>query len=56
MFCVGLVMLSEVVVVCVEVINLVSFIFDLKKWCSIMKSYEDGGFVYYVILFIDGLW
>ena len=53
--CAGLVMLSETAAARVEATNSVSFTLDLKKWRSIMKSYEDGGFAYHATLPTDGL-
>ena len=53
--CAGLVMLSEAAAARVEATNSVSFTLDLKKWRSIMKSYEDGGFAYHATLPTDGL-
>ena len=53
--CAGLVMLSEAAAARVEATNSVSFTLDLKKWRSIMKSYEDGGFAYHATMPTDGL-
>ena len=53
--CAGLVMLSEAAAARVEATNSVSFTLDLKKWRSIMKSYEDGGFAYHATPPTDGL-
>lgn len=53
--CAGLVMLSEAAAARVEATDSVSFTLDLKKWRSIMKSYEDGGFAYHATMPTDGL-
>ncbi|WP_291423519.1 aminotransferase class V-fold PLP-dependent enzyme [Deinococcus sp.] len=51
----GLVMLSDAAVARVEATDSVSFTLDLKKWLSIMKSYEDGGFAYHATMPTDSL-
>lgn len=53
--CAGLVLLSEAAAARVEETESVSFTLDLKKWRSIMKAYEDGGFAYHATLPTDGL-
>ena len=53
--CAGLVMLSEAAAARVEATDSVSFTLDLKKWRSIMQSYEDGGFAYHATMPTDGL-
>lgn len=53
--CAGLVMLSGAAAARVEATDSVSFTLDLKKWRSIMKSYEDGAFAYHATMPTDGL-
>ena len=53
--CAGVVLLSEAAAARVEATDSVSFTLDLKKWRSIMQSYEDGGFAYHATMPTDGL-
>ena len=51
----GLVMLSERAVDKIEKTNSDSFAIDLKKWFSIMKTYENGGHAYHATMPTDAL-
>ena len=51
----GLVMMSARALERLEATNSDSFALDLKKWRSIMKAYEDGGFAYDQIMPTDAL-
>ncbi|GAA5532301.1 aminotransferase class V-fold PLP-dependent enzyme [Deinococcus aluminii] len=53
--CAGVVLLREAAVQRVEATDSVSFTLDLKKWLSIMRAYEGGGFAYHATLPTDGL-
>ena len=51
----GLVMLSERAVSQIEKTNSDSFAIDLKKWLSIMQTYESGGHAYHATMPTDAL-
>ena len=51
----GLVMLSERAVAKIEKTNSDSFAIDLKKWLSIMQTYESGGHAYHATMPTDAL-
>ena len=51
----GLVMLSENAVTQIEKTNSDSFAIDLKKWHSIMQTYESGGHAYHATMPTDAL-
>ena len=51
----GLVMLSERAVSQIENTNSDSFAIDLKKWLSIMQTYESGGHAYHATMPTDAL-
>ena len=51
----GLVMLSERAVDKIEKTNSDSFAIDLKKWFSIMQTYENGGHAYHATMPTDAL-
>ena len=51
----GLVMLSERAVAQIEKTNSDSFAIDLKKWLSIMQTYENGGHAYHATMPTDAL-
>mgnify|MGYP001405947389 FL=1 len=51
----GLVMLSERAVAQIEKTNSDSFAIDLKKWLSIMQTYESGGHAYHATMPTDAL-
>ena len=51
----GLVMLSENAVTQIEKTNSDSFAIDLKKWYSIMQTYESGGHAYHATMPTDAL-
>lgn len=51
----GLVMLSERAVDRIEKTNSDSFAIDLKKWFSIMETYENGGHAYHATMPTDAL-
>ena len=51
----GLVMLSERAVSQIEKTNSDSFAIDLKKWLSIMQTYENGGHAYHATMPTDAL-
>lgn len=53
--CAGVVMMSSAALERVQATESVSFSLDLKKWHSIMKAYEDGGFAYHATMPTDGL-
>ena len=53
--CAGLALLSESATARVEATESVSFSLDLKKWLSIMRAYEGGGFAYHSTMPTDGL-
>jgi aspartate aminotransferase-like enzyme len=53
--CAGLVMLSERARERIEHTASTSFSLDLKKWLSIMETYESGGHAYHATLPTDGL-
>jgi len=51
----GLVMLSQRAVDRIETTNSDSFAIDLKKWLSIMQTYENGGHAYHATMPTDAL-
>ena len=51
----GVVMLSQRAMEVVENSNSNSFAIDLKKWLSIMKTYENGGHAYHTTMPTDSL-
>ena len=51
----GLVMLSQRAVDRIEKTNSDSFAIDLKKWLSIMQTYENGGHAYHATMPTDAL-
>ncbi len=51
----GLVMLSQNAVNRIEKTNSDSFAIDLKKWLSIMQTYENGGHAYHATMPTDAL-
>ncbi len=51
----GLVMLSDRAVAQIEKTNSDSFAIDLKKWLSIMQTYETGGHAYHATMPTDAL-
>ncbi|MDO5686128.1 MAG: aminotransferase class V-fold PLP-dependent enzyme [Neisseria sp.] len=53
--CAGLVMLSERALQVMENTQSDSFAIDLKKWCDIMQSYEDGSHSYHATMPTDSL-
>ncbi len=53
--CAGLVMLSERARTRIDSTNSTSFSLDLKKWLSIMETYENGAHAYHATLPTDGL-
>ncbi len=53
--CAGLVMLSERARTRIDATHSTSFSLDLKKWLSIMETYENGGHAYHATLPTDGL-
>jgi len=53
--CAGLVMLSERARERIDQTTSTSFSLDLKKWLSIMETYEAGGHAYHATLPTDGL-
>jgi len=53
--CCGLVMLSERARTHIESTTSTSFACDLRKWLSIMETYENGGHAYHATLPTDGL-
>lgn len=53
--CAGLVMLSERARTRIDSTTSTSFSLDLKKWLSIMETYENGGHAYHATLPTDGL-
>lgn len=53
--CAGLVMLSERARTRIDATNSTSFSLDLKKWLSIMETYENGAHAYHATLPTDGL-
>ncbi|WP_077036694.1 aminotransferase class V-fold PLP-dependent enzyme [Pelomonas sp. KK5] len=53
--CAGLIMLGERAVEKLESTTSDSFSLDLKKWLSIMQTYEAGGHAYHATLPTDGL-
>jgi aspartate aminotransferase-like enzyme len=53
--CAGLVMLSERARERIDATQSTSFSLDLKKWLSIMETYEGGGHAYHATLPTDGL-
>lgn len=48
-----MVVLSLFVWECIDLMMSISFVCDLCKWLQIMEVYEGGGFVYYVMMFMD---
>ncbi len=53
--CCGLVMLSELARERIESTTSTSFACDLRKWLSIMETYEQGGHAYHATMPTDGL-
>jgi aspartate aminotransferase-like enzyme len=53
--CCGMVMLSHQAREIIEETTSTSFACDLKKWLSIMETYENGGHAYHATLPTDGL-
>jgi aspartate aminotransferase-like enzyme len=53
--CAGLVMLSDLARERIDGTSSSSFSLDLKKWLSIMETYEGGGHAYHATLPTDGL-
>merc|ERR1719161_436657 len=53
--CAGLVMLSQRGAEVMANTKSSSFTIDLKKWCELMKVYENGGHMYHVTLPTDAL-
>jgi aspartate aminotransferase-like enzyme len=53
--CCGLVMLSDLARQRIESTTSTSFACDLRKWLSIMETYENGGHAYHATLPTDGL-
>ncbi|MCH4563963.1 aminotransferase class V-fold PLP-dependent enzyme [Halomonas sp. EGI 63088] len=53
--CCGLVMLSQLARESIDSTTSTSFACDLKKWLSIMETYEEGGHAYHATLPTDGL-
>lgn len=53
--CAGLVMLSDLARERIDATASSSFSLDLKKWLSIMETYEGGGHAYHATLPTDGL-
>ncbi|GAB4123891.1 MAG: alanine--glyoxylate aminotransferase family protein [Rubrivivax sp.] len=53
--CAGLVMLSERARTRIDATQSTSFSLDLKKWLSIMETYESGAHAYHATLPTDGL-
>jgi aspartate aminotransferase-like enzyme len=53
--CAGLVMLSETARARIDTTTSSSFSLDLKKWLSIMETYEGGSHAYHATLPTDGL-
>ncbi|MBB3189968.1 aminotransferase class V-fold PLP-dependent enzyme [Halomonas cerina] len=53
--CCGLVMLSRLAREIIDETTSTSFACDLKKWLSIMETYEGGGHAYHATLPTDGL-
>ncbi len=53
--CSGLVMLSERARAQIDHTNAASYVCDLKKWLSIMETYENGGHAYHATMPTDAL-
>jgi len=53
--CAGLVMLGEAARARIDETTSTSFACDLKKWLSIMETYEGGGHAYHATMPTDGL-
>ncbi len=53
--CCGLVMLGDAARERIEATTSTSFAADLKKWLSIMETYEQGGHAYHATMPTDGL-
>mmetsp|Transcript_6311 Transcript_6311/g.7675 ORF Transcript_6311/g.7675 Transcript_6311/m.7675 type:complete len:378 (-) Transcript_6311:416-1549(-) len=53
--CVGIVMLNETAKKAMDNSEPTSFCCNLPKWLTVMKKYEDGGFMYYTTLPTDSL-
>ncbi|MFY0990031.1 aminotransferase class V-fold PLP-dependent enzyme [Halomonas sp. C05BenzN] len=53
--CCGMVMLSRLARESIDETTSTSFACDLKKWLSIMETYEEGGHAYHATLPTDGL-
>jgi aspartate aminotransferase-like enzyme len=53
--CSGLVMLSERARKRIDQTNAASYVCDLKKWLTIMETYENGGHAYHATMPTDAL-